>query len=129
MPDGQTLTPGGFKAYEHRWAMTEAFELHLRIGKQAVAARTHALARQLKEGLAAMGHVALHTPMSDALSSGIVCFDVNGMSPGECVDRLLENKVVATVTPYATPHVRLAPSVRNTPAEVERALAAVRVLA
>ena len=27
VPDGPTLTPGGFKPYEHRWALPEAFAL------------------------------------------------------------------------------------------------------
>lgn len=126
---GLRMTPGGFKPFEHQWALTEAFALHERIGRAAVQARTHALARQLKEGLRGMEHVALRTPMSHTLSAGIVCFDVDGMSPFTAVERLRQRRIVATVTPYAARHVRLSPSIRNSPAEVDAVLRAVRELA
>jgi isopenicillin-N epimerase len=131
-PEGETtaarMTPGGFKAFEHLWAVTEAFEFHREIGKGAVAARTHELNRQMKEGLAEMDHVTLVTPMSDDLSAGIVCFDVNGRSPWDVVDHLRRHHVIASVTPYAVRHARVTPSIRNTPAEIDRALEAVRAL-
>jgi len=123
------VTPGGFKAFEHVWAVREAFEFHLAIGKSKVAARTHALARQLKEGLAGMPHVRLITPMADELSAGIVCFDVDGLTPPQVVKRLLERNIIATFTPYARTHARLTPCIRNTEAEMEAALRAVRELA
>lgn len=127
--DGRRLSPGGFKAYEHLWAVREAFEFCEAIGKRRIEERTHALAAQLKEGLAGMRHVRLRTPRARALSAGIVCFEVDGLNPWRAVDRLRRRDLVATVTPYATRYVRLAPSIRNTPEEVERALAAVRSLA
>jgi isopenicillin-N epimerase len=131
-PEGETtaarMTPGGFKAFEHVWAMNEAFEFHRSIGKARVAARTHELSRQMKEGLAAMDHVELVTPISDDLSAGIVCFDVNGRSPWDVVDHLRTQHVIASVTPYAVRHARVTPSIRNTPAEIDRALEAVRAL-
>ena len=37
-------TPGGFHSFEHRWALTDAFEFHQTIGKDRVAARTAELA-------------------------------------------------------------------------------------
>jgi isopenicillin-N epimerase len=123
------MTPGGFKAFEHQWAMTEAFEFHQAIGKTAVARRTHALARQLKEGLAGMDHVTLRTPMADELSAGIVCFDIDGLDAPAAVERLRERGIVGTVTPYAVVHARLATAIYNTPEEIERALGAVRALA
>ncbi|MBM4439789.1 MAG: aminotransferase class V-fold PLP-dependent enzyme [Candidatus Rokubacteria bacterium] len=122
------MTPGGFQPFEHQWAMREAFELHLAIGKARVAERTHALARQLKEGLAGMAHVTLRTPMADDLSAGIVCFDVDGRSAHAAVQALRDRGIVATVTPYAELHVRMAPSIYNTPDDVDRALRAVRAL-
>lgn len=123
------VTPGGFKAFEHLWAVREAFEFHLAIGKASVAQRTHALARQLKEGLSRMPHVRLITPMADELSAGIVCFDVEGLIPPDAVERLLERRVIATFTPYAQTHARLTPCIRNTEEEMEAALRAVRALA
>lgn len=124
--NGRRFSPGGFKAYEHQWAMAEAFDLHFDIGKKKIADRTHELSRQLKEGLAAMEHVRLYTPMSDQLSSGIVCFDVDGMSPYAVVNRLAERNIVATVTPYADPYTRIAPCIYNTNAEIDTVLREIR---
>jgi selenocysteine lyase/cysteine desulfurase len=122
-------TPGGFKAFEHRWALGPAFDFLHGIGRDRVAERTHALARRLKEGLIGIPGVRLITPLSEETSAGIVCFDVGGMSADGAVRRLADRGVVATVTPYATTHARLAPSIVNTPEEVETAIAAVAEVA
>ncbi|OGB23592.1 MAG: hypothetical protein A3I66_24015 [Burkholderiales bacterium RIFCSPLOWO2_02_FULL_57_36] len=126
--DGRRMSPGGFKPFEHQWAITEAFALHREIGKARIASRTHELARQLKEGLKGMKHITLRTPLADTLSAGIVCFDVNKMNPFAAVNRLRKRHVIATVTPYAVRYVRLAPSIRNSPAEVEAVLREVHAL-
>ncbi len=122
------VTPGGFKAFEHQWAMTAAFSFHDRIGPERVRARTHELNRALKEGLRSMPHVRLATPMSGDLSAGIVCFDVEGVSPWDAVRHLRQHEVVGTVTPYAVRHVRLTPSIRNNEEDVDRALRAIHAL-
>jgi selenocysteine lyase/cysteine desulfurase len=72
--------------------------------------------------------VTLHTPPADALSAGIVCFEVARLSPDAVVAALARRRIVATVTPYSPPYARLAPAVFNTAAEIDRALAAVRAL-
>jgi isopenicillin-N epimerase len=131
-PEGPTtasrITPGGYKAFEHLWSLTQAFDFQQRIGKKSVAQRTHGLAGQLKEGLSAMRHVTLHTPRSENLSAGIVSFDVEGHSPRAVVSRLRERRIIASIAPYAVPHVRLTPCIQNTPAEVETVLQEVRAL-
>ena len=126
---GSRMTPGGYKAFEHQWALTQAFSFHQSIGKARVAARTYELARQLKEGLASMPHVSLHTPHPDSLSAGIVSFDVQGLSPSAAVMRLRERRIIASVAPYAVPHVRLTPCLANTFQEIETVLQEVRSLA
>lgn len=126
--DGARLSPGGFKAFEHVWALPEAFALHEGIGKADVARRTHELATQLKEGLTQMGGVTLATPMSPELSAGIVSFDIAGVSPPALVSRLRQRNIVASAAPYARQWVRLTPSIRNTPREVDAALAEIRGL-
>lgn len=126
---GARMSPGGFKPFEHLWALAPAFDFHARIGRGRVAERTHALARQLKEGLAAISGVRVVTPLATAVSAGIVCFDLAGRSAGETVGQLAERGVLATVTPYAGAHARLAPSIRNTPSEIDQTIAAVRALA
>jgi hypothetical protein len=41
------ISPGGFKAFEHQWAMAEAFEFHSRIGRTRIANRIAALLSNL----------------------------------------------------------------------------------
>jgi selenocysteine lyase/cysteine desulfurase len=124
--DGQTRTPGGFRAYEHRWALREAFDMHMSLGKADIESRIHELSRQCKAGLASTRSVTLHTPMDAASSSGILCFEVAGMKPDAVVARLKEKRIVASSSPYIPSYVRLTPGITNTPEEIDRALAAVR---
>jgi selenocysteine lyase/cysteine desulfurase len=127
---GQAMTPGGFHSFEHRWALNEAFDFHRRIGKEQVEKRIHQLNTQLKEGLRNMSSVTLHTPVSEELSAGLVCFEVDGFTPYEVVKRLEDRYIIATTTPgtYKERYVRLAPGLLNNPSEVERTLAAIREL-
>jgi selenocysteine lyase/cysteine desulfurase len=129
IPPAALMTPGGFHSFEHRWALGEAFWFHQRIGKPRIAERIHSLNRQLKEGLAKMSHIKLHTPPADHLSAGIVCFEVDGTTPEEVVTRLQERRIIASVTPYATRYARLAPSLLTSPEEIDTALQEVRALA
>jgi selenocysteine lyase/cysteine desulfurase len=126
VPIGATMSPGGFHSFEHRWALDRAFQFHQTIGKPRVAERIHALNRQLKEGLAKMPNIKLYTPMTDELSAGIVCFDVNGVRADSVVEQLRKKKIVASVTPYKTLYARLAQGLLTSPAEAETTLAAVR---
>ena len=125
------MTPGGFHSFEHRWALPEAVEVHAGLGGRAeVARRTHARAAELKEGLAGIGGVRVRTPRDEALSAGLVCCELNGVDPGEVVDRLREeHRVVASVTPYRTRYVRFGPSVANHPDDVRRGIEAVAAIA
>src|SRR5256885_15952079 len=109
VPIGATMSPGGFHSFEHRWSLNRAFELHQKIGKQAIKERIHALNRQLKEGLAKMPKIKLYTPMADELSAGIVCFDVEGMPARQVVDPLRPRKIFATGIAPKTLFVRLYP--------------------
>jgi len=123
---GEAMSPGGFHSFEHRWALTQAFDFHMAIGKQRVAQRTHTLNRQLKEGMAGMKHITLHTPMSDDLSAGIVCFEAAGKSVEETIDRLGEKKILGSVSPYTPSYARLAPSLLVSSEQVETTLKALR---
>lgn len=132
-PSGPTtaarMSPGGFKPFEHQWAMREAFAFQQDIGKSRVADRTHQLARRLKEGLAELGAVTIHTPMDDELSAGIVAFEVDGMSPQQTVRTLRDRQIVASVAPYAVPRVRLTPSICNSTAEIDAVVGEIAALA
>jgi len=123
------FSPGGFQAFEHHWALPEAFQFHREIGPGRITARIHELNHQMKEGLAGMPHIQLYTPRDESLSAGMACFDVKGMKAGDVVSRLLEQKIIASTTPYRVSYARLACGVVNTPEEVEKTLGAVRRLA
>jgi isopenicillin-N epimerase len=126
--DGARMTPGGFHSFEHRWALAAAFDFHAAIGRPRVARRTRELAGKLKEGLGELRSVTLRTPRSAELSAGIVCFDVKGMRASDAVRALRARRIVATVTPYAIEHVRLGPSIANSPEDVDEALRAIQDL-
>ena len=129
VPPGSRMSPGGFQSYEHRWALPEAFRFHERLGRARVTARIHELAARCKDGLAKLPKVKLHTPRAEALSAGLVCFEVDGLTPKEVVKRLLPRKIVASDTPYAPSYARLTPSLLNTPEEVDRTVAEIAALA
>ena len=123
------FSPGGFQAFEHHWALPDAFQFHENIGTSRITARIHELNHQMKEGLASMPHIQLYTPRDENLSAGMACFDVKGMKAGEVVSRLLAQKIIASTTPYRVSYARLACGIVNTPEEVERTLGAIRRLA
>jgi isopenicillin-N epimerase len=122
LPPSVYMTPGGFHSFEHRWALDEAFLFHQSLGKSRVTQRIHELNDQMKQGLAAMPRITLHTPISRDLSAGIVCFEVAGMSPDQVVTELRRRRIAASVTPYATQYARVAPGLLNSPAEIETVL-------
>lgn len=76
-----------------------------------------------------MPHVTLYTPMSNSLSAGLVCFDVQGRRPRQVVDALRQRRIIASTTPYAPSYARLTPGLLNFPEEIETALRAIRALA
>ncbi|HKY70463.1 MAG TPA: aminotransferase class V-fold PLP-dependent enzyme [Nitrospira sp.] len=129
LPPSVHMTPGGFHSFEHRWALDQAFAFHQRIGKAQVTQRIYELNQQLKQGLVTMPGITLHTPMSQDLSAGIVCFEVAGRSPDQVVTALRRRGIVASVTPYATQYARVAPGLLNSPAELETVLKEIHALA
>ncbi|MGI9288122.1 MAG: aminotransferase class V-fold PLP-dependent enzyme [Pseudomonadales bacterium] len=129
VPLGEQMSPGGFHSFEHRWALPAAFELHLKLGKAKVQQRIHQLNTQTKEGLAKMSHVKLYTPMSTALSSGLVCFDVAGIQPEQVVRRMYDKGIIMSNTPYRQTYARFAPSLINNEMEIDSALAEIRAMA
>jgi selenocysteine lyase/cysteine desulfurase len=122
--------PGGVHTYEHWWALKEAFELHLGIGKHDIETRVRELAGLLKTELSEIDGVVVVTPPSAALSSGLVCFDVTNKPADFVVVELEQDGIIAsTSAPDLTAgirHCRLAASILNNEAEVRRLVASVR---
>ena len=123
---GASHTPGGYHSFEHRWALADAFRLHAKIGPERIQARIHALATRLKDGLADMRGVTLKTPRDPALSAGLTCVLRGEEDPRTTVERLRAKKVLASVTPYATPYVRFGTGLFCDEGDVDAALGALR---
>jgi isopenicillin-N epimerase len=120
---------GGFHAFEYEWALPAAFEFHRKIGRKKIAGRIHFLNEQCRDGLATMRHIKLHTPRSTALSAGLVCFEVDGIKSADVVKRLHEKSIVASTAPYREGYARLAPSLLNSPEEIDTVLREIKALA
>jgi selenocysteine lyase/cysteine desulfurase len=123
------VSPGGFTAYEHLFAAEAAFTFHERLGRAHVAARIRELNGTFRRELGSLRRVRLHTPASDTLSAGIVCFEVDGLRPAEVVERLKAKRIHATTSPYAVTYARVAAGMMVSPAEVETTIRELRALA
>ena len=123
------VSPGGFQAYEHIFAIPAAVELHRTIGRPALAARIAELNGAFRDGAAAIPGVTLRTPRDPALSAGISCFEVRGLTPAQVVGRLAEKKIRTTTSPYRVSYARVSGGVMNTPAEIDMVLREIRTLA
>ncbi|MDX1684947.1 MAG: hypothetical protein R3275_06895, partial [Saprospiraceae bacterium] len=84
--------------------------------------RTTELNTKLKEGIAWMKHVHLHTPVNPDLSAGINCFEIKGMDADSVVKKFHEKGVIASSSPYSVSYPRLTPCIINTEEEVFESL-------
>ncbi|MDG9883606.1 aminotransferase class V-fold PLP-dependent enzyme [Pseudomonas sp. GD04058] len=119
-----TMTPGGYHAFEHRWAMGKAFELHLQLGKAEVQARIHQLNDRLKARLLEHRQIQLVTPRSSEFSAGFTFFRIKDRDPDAIAAYLADNKVMSdAVNRDVGPVIRLAPGLLNDEQEIDRAMA------
>ncbi|KIU47924.1 MULTISPECIES: aminotransferase class V-fold PLP-dependent enzyme [Pseudomonas] len=115
------MSPGGYHAFEHRWALGKAFELHLQVGKAPIQARIHGLNDYLKQRLAEYKAIELVTPRSPRHSSGFTFFRVKGQDADEVAAYLTRHRIVVdAVSRDVGPVVRAAPGLLNTEAEIDR---------
>lgn len=118
---GTSMTPGGYHAFEHRWALDEAFKLHLQLGKAEVQARIHALNSYLKQRLQELPQVELVTPLSPELSSGFTFFRIRQQDCDKVAAYLMANRVVVdAVDRDVGPVVRTAPGLLNDERQIDR---------
>jgi selenocysteine lyase/cysteine desulfurase len=66
--------------------------------------------------------------MDEALSSGIICFDVGSLPAQAVVDKLFDEGIVASRAPYKASFARLCPSLLTLESDVETTLKAVATL-
>ncbi|MFC3995234.1 aminotransferase class V-fold PLP-dependent enzyme [Nocardiopsis sediminis] len=121
-PRARLCSPGGFPAYEHRWALAEAFDFHLAIGRKEIAARISDLNSYCREKLAEVNGVSVRTPADPELRSGMICFDVAGLDPADVVAALENAGIMAGQTPYRSSAVRFAPGVLNSADDIDAAV-------
>lgn len=130
---GRVHTASGIRAYEYFWALEAAFRFLLHIGKKDIHDRVHGFARRLKQGLVSIPGTTLRTPMSDQQSSGIVCFDVDGLTPDQVLDVLAKKHAIrGTESSWdataGRTHVRLSVSILNEDADIDDVLTAINDL-
>ncbi len=118
----ERITPGGFHSFEHRWALNEAFDYHIKIGKEKIQNRTRELNTLMKEGMLSNTKIKLHTPLSTDLSSGINAFEFKGIDPVSLVNKLRDFDIYGSTSPYKTIYARLTPCILNTEEEVMQCL-------
>ena len=109
-PCAALFEPGGFHAYEHRWALAEAFRFHLDLGEREVADRTPRpghppQGRPGRDPRRPAGH-----PRDPELSAGIVCLEAGTRNPGEVAAELRRQGILASVTPTPSPTCASAPA-------------------
>ncbi|HUZ93817.1 MAG TPA: aminotransferase class V-fold PLP-dependent enzyme [Edaphobacter sp.] len=121
----ERLTPGGFKAFEHRWAIGPAIRYMASLGMETIEDRLTELSRYLKDGLAALPGVHVITPHQPELSAGLVCIDIDGHTAEEASVALAARQVIALSGPYKRSHLRFSPFIYNSFEELDRAIAAV----
>ncbi|MFJ9813968.1 aminotransferase class V-fold PLP-dependent enzyme [Streptomyces sp. NPDC101151] len=123
-PCARLCTPGGFPAYEHRWALAEAFDFQEALGKARVAARIAELTAYCHARLTDLAGIRVRTPADPSMRSGMVCFDVAGADPADIVAALERKRIMAGQTPYRSSAIRFAPGVLNTADDIDRAVGA-----
>jgi selenocysteine lyase/cysteine desulfurase len=123
------VSPGGFVAYEHVFAVEDAVRFHQALGRARVASRIGELNGVFRQEMAKMPRVRLQTPLDDRLAAGLVCFEVEGMAPEAVVERLRERRILATASPYAVSYARVAAGIMVSPQEVDETLRAIRAVA
>jgi selenocysteine lyase/cysteine desulfurase len=117
---GTIMTPGGYHAFEHQWAMRKAFEFHLTLGKDQVQHRIHQLNTLLKQQLSQLRNVQLVTPESTKYSAGFTFFRVKNIDCDEVANYLLANRVAVDATNRDVgPVIRMSPGLLNNEQQIE----------
>ena len=124
---GATMTPGGFHSFEHKAALSKAFEFHMRLGKEAVQNRIHSLNDYLKNQLEELDGVELVTPLGSELSSGFTFFRVPGTQATEIENTMRMQKIiVSAATRDCGPVVRMSPGILNSEEEIDASVDVLR---
>jgi len=107
-------------------AFREALAFQDTLGRSAIARRAAELATQLIAGLSKLPGVAIWTSPSPALRGPVVSFQPGTLDSGRLAAALYEKQRIAVATRGGQdrPGVRVSPHLYNSPAEIDRLLAA-----
>jgi len=126
------LDPSGQRSDAMLFALDEALNFNARIGKSRIERRIKALAARLKQELAKVPGVKVHTPLDPYLSAGLSAFSMGGGLENRLCDYLREkhNLVVRTTgSPEAgTFGVRVSTPIYISTREVDLVVDGVRTL-
>jgi isopenicillin-N epimerase len=126
------LDPSGQRSDAMLYALDEALNFNNRIGKSRIERRIKVLAARLKQELAKIPGVKVHTPADPYLSAGLNAFSMGGALEAKLVDYLREkyNLVVRTTgnTKAGTYGVRVSTPIYVSTKEVDMVVEGVRTL-
>jgi len=126
------LDPSGQRSDAVLFALDEALNFNNRIGKTRIERRIKALSARLKQELAKVPGVKVHTPLDPYLSAGLTAFSVAGVEAERLVDFLREkhNIVVRTMgsRDAGTYGVRVSTPIYVSTKEVDMVVDGVRTL-
>nr|WP_157165774.1 aminotransferase class V-fold PLP-dependent enzyme [Streptomyces typhae] len=124
------LSPGGFLAFEHAFALPVSVAFQQALGRSRVAARITELSTRAKRGLARIPGVTVHTPTAPGMSAGITCFSVRDHRGSDVVTMAAERKVrLSSLYRDSLGYARIGTGIMNSPQDVDAALRVVRDIA
>jgi isopenicillin-N epimerase len=128
----QKLDPSGQRADAMLYALDEALNFNSRIGKSRIERRIKGLSARLKQELAKIPGVKIHTPVDPYLSAGLTAFSAGSLDLGRLVDYLREryNLVVRTTgsREAGTYGIRVSTPIYVSTKEVDMVVEGVRTL-
>lgn len=126
------LDPSGQRSDAMLYALDEALNFNNRIGKSRIERRIKVLAARLKQELAKVPGVKVHTPLDPYLSAGLTAFSMGGGLEAKLVDYLREkyNLVVRTTgnAKAGTYGIRVSTPIFVSTREVDMVVEGVRTL-
>ncbi|HPW17348.1 MAG TPA: aminotransferase class V-fold PLP-dependent enzyme [Candidatus Aminicenantes bacterium] len=126
------LDPSGQRSDAALDALGEALDFNTRIGKSRIERRIKVLAARLKQGLAEVPGVKVHTPADPYLSAGLTAFSMGGGLEPKLVDFVREkyNLVVRTTgnAKAGTYGIRVSTPIYVSTKEVDMVVEGVRTL-
>jgi selenocysteine lyase/cysteine desulfurase len=130
--DASKLDPAGQRSDAVLYALDEALDFNTRIGKTRIERRIKVLSARLKQELAKIPGVKVHTPADPYLSAGLTAFSMGGALEPRLVDYLREkyNLVVRTTgnAQAGTYGIRVSTPIYISTKEVDMVVEGVRTL-